>query len=421
MRCHQTFALCLLLVGLSTTTVFGQSRKFVIAVIGSSTSQGVGANPIDSSYVNLTKAYFKGLGLIDTIYNIALGGTTTYAGMPTGFKPPANRQDSAFRPDTSTNVTKALSFNPNPDVVIVNFPTNDAAAGLTLTETMFNLRTIYKTITDDGKIAFVTTSQPRTSLDSVSRQLLKRMRDSVLKEFTTFSLNFYNPIVAADSLTINPLYNFDGTHVNNAGHQLLFQVVKNANILSGIVPLPLTLLNFTARTTGSEVALQWTITDETAPPAFVVQRSNDEKTFDDIPATPFSAPAASTATSTWSWTDDNPLPGRSYYRLKYTEDTRTAYSEIVAVNSSAAKWGIGKLIAAAGAANIQAEILSPVAKTAAISVLSSTGELIYRRVVALSSPSVMITIPTSGWASGQYFLHLVTDQGDVATKAFLKF
>jgi len=49
------------------------------------------------------------------------------------------------------------------------------------------------------------------------------------------------------------------------------------------------------------------------------------------------------------------------------------------------------------------------------------GETVYRQVLALNPPSVILTIPTSGWASGQYFLHLVTDQGDVATRAFLKF
>src|SRR5579872_6134446 len=93
-------------------SAFSQSRKYVIAVIGSSTAQGVGADPIDSSWVNRTKSYYQSLGLIDTIYNIALGGQTTYGGMPSGFTPPAGRP----APDPATNVTKALSFHP--DVVL---------------------------------------------------------------------------------------------------------------------------------------------------------------------------------------------------------------------------------------------------------------------------------------------------------------
>jgi hypothetical protein len=98
-----------------------------------------------------------------------------------------------------------------------------------------------------------------------------------------------------------------------------------------------------------------------------------------------------------------------------------AYSKIVSVNELTGKWGIGKLIAAAGATSIRAELLSPSPKTVTVTVVNVAGETVYRQVLALNPPSVILTIPTSGWASGQYFLHLVTDQGDVATRAFLKF
>jgi acyl-CoA thioesterase-1 len=403
--------LCLLLGSFAFSPLDAQPRKFIIAVIGSSTAQGIGASPIDSSWVNLTKSYYRGLGLIDTIYNVALGGETTYAGMPSDFVPPSGRP----APDSATNVTKALSFNP--DVVLINFPTNDAAADYTLAETMSNLRTIYETVKAAGKIAFVTTSQPRDGLNAGQLELLKTTRDSVVAEFSGFSLNFYNPIVDADSLTINPIYNFDGTHVNNAGHQQLFQVVKAASILSGI-PLPLTLLNFTALTEGQAVALHWTVGNETGPLSFVVQRGIDGKSFDDIWQQTVVAAAVSAA---FSWTDNSPLSGKSYYRLKYTGTDAVAYSEIVGVDELGGKWGIGRLIAAAGASAIQAELLSPSAKTVTLSVVNTLGETVYRRVLALNPPSVMLSIPTSGWARGQYFLHVVTNQGDVATRAFLKF
>ena len=412
MRRRFATLLCLFLAGPALHPLYAQSRKYIIAVIGSSTAQGVGATPIDSSWVNLAKNYFKGLGLIDTIYNIALGGETTYAGMPSNFIQPAGRP----APDTSTNVTKALSFNP--DVVLVNFPTNDAAADYTLAETMSNLRTIYETVIASGKIVYITTSQPRDGLLTVSEELLKTTRDSVLTEFSGFSLNFYDPIVAADSLTINPIYNFDGTHVNNGGHQQLFQVVKAAGILSGI-PLPLTLLNFTVVTEGQTVALRWTIADETGPLSFVVQRSSDASSFDDIGQ--LGAVTTSAAPSVFSWTDNSPLPGESFYRLKYTGKSTTAYSAIISVDEQGGKWGIGKLIAAAGASSIQAELLSPSSKTATLTVVNTLGQTVYRQVLALNPPSVILTIPTSGWASGQYFLHLVTVQGDAATRAFLKF
>ena len=286
-----------------------QSRKYVIAVIGSSTAAGVGATPIDSSWVNLTKFYYQGLGKIDTIYNIALGGQTTYDGMPSGFMPPTGRP----APDTATNITRALSFNP--DVVLVNFPSNDAAADYTLTETMANLRTIYESLIAAGKIAYITTSEPRTSLSTSQKELLKTMRDSVEAEFGTFSLDFYDAIVGPDSLDINPIYNFDGTHVTNAGHRQLFEVVKNTNILSSF-PLALTLLQFTAVPEAFKVRLRWTLTDPSGQTTVIVQRSMDGRNFEDLARETSDRPRRIDSSS---WTDDQPLTGKSYYRLEYGE------------------------------------------------------------------------------------------------------
>jgi hypothetical protein len=335
--------------------------------------------------------------------------------MPTTYTPPADRP----APDTATNVTKALSYHP--DIVLVSFPTNDAAADYTLAETMTNLRLIYHEVLSAGKICYITTSQPRTSLATSQQQLLKRMRDSVLAEFPVYSLNFYNSIVAADSLSINPVYNFDGTHVNNGGHQQLFQVVMNANILAGAgtAPLALTLLDFSATAADRHVVLDWRMTAERTPASFVVQRSQDGVNFVDR-WQKTEAPAAADP-STWSWTDSTPLSGNSYYRLRYTADNVTAYSATVDVNLGPAGWGITRLFASAGGTVVNAEIATPSAKTGTLSVLTTRGQLIYRQVLGLSPPSVMISIPACGWASGEYFLRLVTDQGDIATRAFLKF
>ena len=413
--CRFILPLCLLLS--CFCTVRAQTRKLVIAVIGSSTAQGVGADPIDSSWVNRLKHYLKSIGKIDTIYNIALGGQTTYDGMPTGFVPPAYRPV----PDTATNVTKALSYHP--DVVLVSFPTNDAAADYTLKETMANLRAIYRKIRAAGKIAYIATSQPRSSIALSQQQLLKQMRDSVIAEFRGHSLNFYNPIVAADSLSINPIYNFDGTHVNNAGHRQLFQVARNANVLANFVPLPLTLLNFSAQPQGQGVVLSWTVVNATTPVDFVVERSQDGVTFSDVWQEPL-ATADSDVTSqssTESWTDAEPLPGNSYYRLKYTDvDNSTQYSTVVEVNIASQKFGIGKVYNT-GAGGLQVEILTPAASSCHITVLNTTGQIIYRQVTTLSPPWITVSIPTVSLAPGEYFLRLVTGQGEVATKAFMKF
>jgi len=224
------------------TILSGQHKK--IAIVGSSSAYGIGAIPRDSSWVNRLKRYYKGLGIIDTLYNLAIPGTTTYAGMPTGFVPPKHivvhgivYDRTKLQPDTNHNITKALRFNP--DIVIINYPSNDIGDDFLMREEyLSNLRTMCRAVNAAGKICYMTSTQPRTYMSPTEKDTLYIARDSILKEYDIHSLNFYDPIVDPKgipsnpiTLILNPIYDHgDGTHVNNAGHNLLFQVVLKRKI-----------------------------------------------------------------------------------------------------------------------------------------------------------------------------------------------
>jgi lysophospholipase L1-like esterase len=408
-----TVSICCILSFVST----GQT-KHVIAVIGSSSAQGVGANPIDSSWVNLAKAYFKHQGLIDTIYNIAFGGSTTYIGMPTGFTPPAVRP----APDPAYNITTALSYNP--DLVIVAYASNDAAGDFTVHETMSNLRTIYQTVIDAGKICYITTTQPR-SLLAVQQDLLKEERDSVLKEFPVFGLNFYSPLVAADSLNPNPIYNSgDGIHPNNAGHQVLFQVVRDSNILSSFIPLALTLDAFTARPEQQDVLLQWTSL-AAGPALFVIQRSQDGVTFADLgqdngPAVSQNNGSSASPGTEYSWKDMGPLPGRSYYRLKTDDAGAVTFSSIASVLWSIPDFSVGNLYVQEGGSQLVVGIQSATNRNVFMTVVDVNGALVSQRLAYATAPSCTLYLSLSGLAQGMYFLRVSTAEGTVSTKPFLR-
>jgi lysophospholipase L1-like esterase len=296
------------------------AQKKTIAVIGSSSAYGFGATPIDSSWVNLTKSYFKGLGLIDTIYNLGNPSTTTYAGMPDNFIPPPKRT----LPDSEHNVTKALSYNP--DIVIVNYPSNDIGDDFTMTEFLFNLRTIYNTIVASKKICYVTTTQPRDNFSPTEKQNLKIGRDSILKEFGIYSLDFYDPVVDTITLNINPLYNFDGTHVNNAGHQLFFQVIKHKNIFGAATPV-FSMTGFSAGLQNNNVLVNWSTINDQPSTSFEIQRSNDSVAFQTV----HQVNGAGTPIAVYSWTDPNPLKGKSFYRLKISLNGTVSYSVVVSL------------------------------------------------------------------------------------------
>ncbi len=114
-----------LLVALCLGTAFycfGQSK--VLSIIGSSTSAGTGASSPDSSYVGRLNYYYNNLGILLTVHNLAVGGFNCYKGLPTSYSTIHHRAFVMLRSTShDNNVTKALSFNPN--IVLVNYPTNN--------------------------------------------------------------------------------------------------------------------------------------------------------------------------------------------------------------------------------------------------------------------------------------------------------
>ena len=387
-----------------------QSKK-VVAVIGSSTAYGMGANPPDSSWVNLTKKFLQSQGMIDTIYNIALSGATTYVGMPTGFVPPPNRPV----PDARYNVTTALKFNP--DVVLVNYPSNDVAAGYSLTETMSNLRTIYNTVINAGKLCFITTSQPRNSVTTAQELLLKTERDSIVAEFPVYALNFYNPIVASDSLKINPVYNYDDTHVNDAGHQQLFQVVKQAGILTTGIPLALAACTLTAITQPQEVLLQWTTTQTVIPDLFLIGRSRDGVSWEDLGRVNGSIELPGLP---WSFEDKSPLSGRNFYRLKMIAGATEYFSSVVSLSYPGKVKGIGNLYTAGGGSQLLAEIHSTKNQVILLTISTAAGVPVIHRSYPVTTSNANVTVDISALAKGVYFLTLTDEDANRSTKSFLK-
>lgn len=97
--------------------------------------------------------------------------------------------------------------------------------------------------------------------------------------------------------------------------------------VSANTSLPLELKAFTGMCRDGAVPLRWT----TAAPAghdFVIERSTDKMNF-----SPVGSVMANTSDN-YSWTDQSPLPGTLYYRLKITKDNgESLYSSIIGVSS----------------------------------------------------------------------------------------
>lgn len=211
---------CLLL--LEATAIPLQAQPFKLVVIGSSTAEGTGAQPQnDSSWVRRLSYYYKyTLGRLDTVYNLALGGTDNGHGLPGSYTPGAGFS----LPDPQRNITRANTLGPH--VIIVSYVSNRYDS-YPIDSIVKHLQVIKDSANAEGRICFITTSQPRTSFNVAGRMQLKLVRDSILSHFGFYALNFYDSLVNPSDLSILAAYAspYDNIHLNNAGHALLFRQV----------------------------------------------------------------------------------------------------------------------------------------------------------------------------------------------------
>lgn len=126
------------------------------------------------------------------------------------------------------------------------------------------------------------------------------------------------------SLALSPDGNVDGgfmehTDVSSTGEMssLCFENIDNS------VALPVELISFTAAPTGKAVALHWTTANEIGNSHFDVQRSADEgRSWETIGAV--AASDARSSAATYNYTDQQPVSGRSLYRLRQVDLDGTA-------------------------------------------------------------------------------------------------
>lgn len=214
-----------------------QAQKKIL-VLGSSTSTCFfGPSTLDNCYLTMLQKHFESAGTPIVFDNRAVAGDNCYQGMPLNYTPPPGRST----PRPFNNITEGLQGNP--DIVLVNFPSNGYDV-FSVDEVMYCLRTIRQTANNAGKPCYITTSQPRNDPESFrtaeTRMKMGQIKDRVLGEFGNFAINFWDEIVDPADNTIKPQYNADGTHLNDAGHRVLFSRVRDRNILGSNTQPPAT-------------------------------------------------------------------------------------------------------------------------------------------------------------------------------------
>ena len=208
----------------STVAAFTQKK---LLVLGSSTSACWGPSIPANCYLNRLINHYTLNGQPVVIDNRAAGGFNVYKSMPLTYKPPVDRD----LPLPYYSITDALATNP--DVILVNYPSNNFDI-YSIAEVLFCFRTIKEEANKAGKPLFVTTTQPRTSFDPAGREKLRILKDSILLQFGAAAIDFYTGLADAQTLGIATPYQVPGdpVHLNDEGHNVLFQRVLARNIFA---------------------------------------------------------------------------------------------------------------------------------------------------------------------------------------------
>ena len=240
------FLLAIIFVSASFSA-FSQVRKIV--ALGSSTTAGLKASPIDSAWVNRLSHYYKTeLHILDTIYSLGVAGNTFYSAMPSGYR----NTIRPIQPDVTKNVTKAVGLlkglpDPANGVIIVNFPSNGYDY-MSVEEVINGLQIIYDSATRYGNRCFITTTQPRTDGNFGTSRVKKKMaaiKDAIIEHFgEEHTLNFWDGLYNPADTTILPTYAAgDKMHLNNKGHKVLFQRVVEKNIFGLVMKSQGSIIN----------------------------------------------------------------------------------------------------------------------------------------------------------------------------------
>ncbi|SEW35622.1 GDSL-like Lipase/Acylhydrolase family protein [Chitinophaga sp. YR573] len=227
----------------NVATDLSTAPKFV--AIGSSTFAGSGA----SVYANSVAGKLSTQLSTGVLCNNALSLQDTRNGLPNGADPAVRE---------NRNISMALAANPT--AIIIAFPTNDIGNGLTPAQFRDNILTMYTLARQRGIPAFVISPQPRTGYTVAQQNNLLAaaalIKDIIPVEFyvdVMEALRDPNSIKPAD---INPIYNADNIHPNDAGHAVMFNILWNLISTYFINPV---YTSYTIET--STDGVYWTIFD----------------------------------------------------------------------------------------------------------------------------------------------------------------
>lgn len=172
-------------------------------------------------------------------------------------------------------------------------------------------------------------------------------------------------------------------------------------------PLPVTFIYFTAQKQSNNAALvEWKTATEANAAHFEVERSADAANFKFIGKV---LASGSTGGTRYSFTDNHPLKGVNYYRLKQVDkDNKTNYTPSRLLKFNEAVAGIVKYYPNPTNGILNIEVGPQMRSETMIINISNAGGAVVNQLKVSAGASSVIQVPLSRYPKGIYFIQVKT-------------
>ena len=181
----------------------------------------------------------------------------------------------------------------------------------------------------------------------------------------------------------------------------------------GASPLPIELSVFTATAIDGKVSVEWSTATEINNDFFTIERSHDGESFEILHTQ--KGAGNSSQELNYSFIDEKPLPGISYYRLKQTDfDGTSSYSEVVAVKLTSEATDF-RLYPNPAKGNVSLFFASELNGNCKIKLVDISGREVLCKQLLNNSRTADTTLDVSSLQSGIYYVSVQTASG-IATQ-----
>ncbi|WP_163913523.1 Ig-like domain-containing protein [Pontibacter burrus] len=213
---------------------------------------------------------------------------------------------------------------------------------------------------------------------------------------------------------VSPAF-FTYTATDNYGIKALTNATYT--ILSGaIIPLPITLVSFSARAVNDGAFLTWTTATELNNDYFVIEKSADGKSFEEIGRV--KGAGNSSVKLSYSYHDARFKESKSYYRLKQVDyDGTYIYSKTVALKNRNFNYNTSiQAYPNPVKTDAVAHITAPATTQATLALYCMQGRILKTETITLDEGLNTYSLPMSNLESGVYLLRVTSPETNHTTR-----